>query len=141
MSPSRSPRQRSPTSYYSSPVWSSRPSPSCAMPPYVSPVRSPVRVTVTSPSSIESDTVIPGPNNRGNTVPSSPRSPGREFAPTSTSGSPRRGKSSSGSQSPVYEQWASTEVSGRSKGTGTSDHPELLLPPGWEEAMAEMAKE
>ena len=41
----------------------------------------------------------------------------------------------------MYEQWASTEVSGRSKGTGTSDHPELLLPPGWEEAMAEMAKE
>ena len=98
-------------------------------------------MTVTSPSSIESDTVIPGPSNRGNTVPSSPRSPGREFAPTSTSGSPRRGKSSSGSQSPVYEQWASTELSGRSKGTGTSDHPELLLPPGWEEAMAEMAKE
>ena len=98
-------------------------------------------MTVTSPSSIESDTVIPGPSNRGNTVPSSPRSPGIEFAPISPSGSPRRGKSSSGSQSPVYEQWASTELSGRSKGTGTSDHPELLLPPGWEEAMAEMAKE
>ena len=28
----------------------------------------------------------------------------------------------------------------QSKGTGTSDHPELLLPEGWEEAMADMAK-
>ena len=40
----------------------------------------------------------------------------------------------------MYEQW--TEVGGRrNKGTGTSDHPELLLPPGWEEAMADLAKE
>ena len=103
-------------------------------------------MTVTSPSSNESDTVIPGPT-RGSTVPSSPRSPGKEFAPASVSGSPLRSKSSSGpssssrSQSPVYEQWTSTELAGRSKGTGTSDHPELLLPPGWEEAMADLAKE
>ena len=42
----------------------------------------------------------------------------------------------------MYENWPSTEVGGRSsKGTGTSDHPELLLPPGWEEAMADLAKE
>ena len=42
----------------------------------------------------------------------------------------------------MYEHWPSTEVDGRSsKGTGTSDHPELLLPPGWEEAMADLAKE
>ena len=40
----------------------------------------------------------------------------------------------------MYEQW--TDVGGRrNKGTGTSDHPELLLPPGWEEAMADFAKE
>ena len=40
----------------------------------------------------------------------------------------------------MYEQW--TEVGGRrNKGTGTADHPELLLPPGWEEAMADLAKE
>ena len=41
----------------------------------------------------------------------------------------------------MYEQWTSSELAGRSKGTGTSDHPELLLPPGWEEAMADLAKE
>ena len=42
----------------------------------------------------------------------------------------------------MNENWPSTEVGGRSsKGTGTSDHPELLLPPGWEEAMADLAKE
>ena len=105
-------------------------------------------MTVTSPSSNQSDTVIPGPT-RGSTLPSSPtRSPGRDFAPGSISGSPLRSKSTSGPsgsssrQSPVYENWPSTEVGGRSsKGTGTSDHPELLLPPGWEEAMADLAKE
>ena len=102
-------------------------------------------MTVTSPSCNESDTVIPGPT-RGSTVPSSPRTPGKEVSPASNSGSPVRSKSSSGpsgiprSQSPVYEQW--TDVVGRrNKGTGTSDHPELLLPPGWEEAMADLAKE
>ena len=45
----------------------------------------------------------------------------------------------------MYEQYRPlqrSEVGGRrSKGTGTSDHPELFLPAGWEEAMADLAKE
>ena len=141
-SPSRSIYNRPPTSYYASPVWTSRPSPSCAIPDYASPVRSPVRVTLTRASSAESTTGIPGPT----TVPSSPRTPARKVSAASSSGSPIRKKSNSGpvgrSQAPIYEQWVGTGAAGsHSKGTGTSDHPELLLPEGWEEAMADMAKD
>ena len=96
---------------------------------------------MTRASSAESITGIPGPT----TVPSSPRTPVRKVSAASSSGSPIRKKSNSGpvgrSQAPVYEQWVGTGAAGsQSKGTGTSDHPELLLPEGWEEAMADMAK-
>ena len=105
-------------------------------------MRSPVRVTLTRASSAESITGIPGPT----TVPSSPRTPARKVSAASSSGSPIRKKSNSGpvgrSQAPVYEQWVGTGAAGsQSKGTGTSDHPELLLPEGWEEAMADLAKD
>ena len=97
---------------------------------------------MTRASSAESITGIPGPT----TVPSTPRTPARKVSAASSSGSPIRKKSNSGtvgrSQAPIYEQWVGTGAAGsQSKGTGTSDHPELLLPEGWEEAMADLAKD
>ena len=100
-------------------------------------------MTLTRASSAESITGIPsGPT----TAPSTPRTPARKVSAASSSGSPIRKKSNSGpvgrSQTPVYEQWVGTGAAGsQSKGTGTSDHPELLLPEGCEEAMADMAKD